>query len=366
MKIGILTFHAALNVGAQLQALALFDTIKALGHEVYFIRYEPKYLMKHYSFFRNVKINKGFASCIKQILLHVICDTCTWTRTKLHYSKFQNKFFRFSLKKIHTTAELANSDFNAFIVGSDQIWNPEITNGSLDLMYTLQFSSDNIRKISYAASFSEKHIKQDDARTLVESLKTFYAISVREYELKQYLKSFCNLKIEVVLDPTLLLSKSDWLAMMPPKRIIKERYVLLYQARGEKDNVYKQAIDLANKLNATVYDASGMNYRIMKHGKQYVSPVEFINLIFFAEAIVTISFHGTAMSLILEKPFFSICLNDGRDGRVLNLLRTVRLVSQLKSLGEDLPLPNIDYSKVGNFLEIARKNSLSFLNNALN
>ena len=208
-------------------------------------------------------------------------------------------------------------------------------------------------------------MKKDDVENLVESLKTFYAMSVRENELKLYLTSVSNLKIDVVLDPTLLLPKNNWLAMMPRKRIIKEHYVLLYQARGEKKKIYQQTVDLAKQLNATVYDASGMNYRIRKHGMQYVSPIEFLNLIYFAEAVVTVSFHGTAMSLILEKPFFSIYLNDGRDGRVLNLLRTVKLTSQLKSLGENLPLPNIDYSKVCKYLEIEREKSLSFLNKAL-
>ena len=329
------------------------------------IRYEPKYLSKQYSFFRNAKISNGLTSFIKQILLHVIFDTFTYIQTMLHYSKFQNKFLRFSLNKFYKPAELANSDFDAIIVGSDQIWNPEITYGCLDPMYTLQFSSNKIRKISYAASFSEKHIKKNDAEKLVESLKTFYAISVREEELKRYLSSISNLKIEVVIDPTLLLSKNNWLAIMPKKRIIKERYVLLYQARGEKRKIYQQVVDLAKRLNASVYDASGMNYRIRKHGKQYVSPIEFLNLIYFAEAVVTVSFHGTALSVILEKPFFSICLNDGRDGRVFNLLRTLGLTSQLKSLGEHLPFPNIDYSKVCKHLEVARESSLSFLNKAL-
>ncbi len=365
MKIGILTFHVAMNVGAQLQALALFRTLTDWGHEVQFIRYEPEYLKRPYRFFRNVNIKNGIASCIKQFLLHIICDTCGWIKTKRHYFKFQNRYYVFTSKHFNSPKELVNSNFDAIVVGSDQIWNPEITGGCLDPMYMLQFSCAKIRKISYAASFSKKHMKKDDVENLVESLKTFYAMSVRENELKLYLTSVSNLKIDVVLDPTLLLPKNNWLAMMPRKRIIKEHYVLLYQARGEKKKIYQQTVDLAKQLNATVYDASGMNYRIRKHGMQYVSPIEFLNLIYFAEAVVTVSFHGTAMSLILEKPFFSIYLNDGRDGRVLNLLRTVKLTSQLKSLGENLPLPNIDYSKVCKYLEIEREKSLSFLNKAL-
>lgn len=118
------------------------------------------------------------------------------------------------------------------------------------------------------------------AEELVGRIKSFYAVSVREECLKKYLDNLCSLRIEVVLDPTLLLTKSQWLALMPEKRMIKERYVLLYQARGIKKDVLKQATDLADKLHATVYDASGMNYRVAKYGKQYVSPIEFLNLVF--------------------------------------------------------------------------------------
>ncbi len=111
---------------------------------------------------------------------------------------------------------------------------------------------------------------------------------------------------------------------------------------------------------------SGMNYRVAKYGKQYVSPIEFLNLVFFAEAVVTVSFHGTALSLVLEKPFFSICLNDGRDGRVINLLKGMGLSSQLKPVGEELAVPRMDYSLARRHLDTARTASLSFLFKALN
>ena len=366
MKIGLLTFHAAMNVGAQLQALALFKTLKDAGHEVEFIRYEPNYLKYPYRFFRNARIKNGIASYVKQCLLHIFCDTYTWIKTKRHYGDFQERFYTLSRQVYKNPDELAKADYDAIITGSDQVWNPEITNGSLDPMYTLHFQSDRIRKISYAAIFSEKHIDRNMAEELVGRIKSFYAVSVREECLKKYLDNLCSLRIEVVLDPTLLLTKSQWLALMPEKRMIKERYVLLYQARGIKKDVLKQATDLADKLHATVYDASGMNYRVAKYGKQYVSPIEFLNLVFFAEAVVTVSFHGTALSLVLEKPFFSICLNDGRDGRVINLLKGMGLSSQLKPVGEELAVPRMDYSLARRHLDTARTASLSFLFKALN
>lgn len=81
-----------------------------------------------------------------------------------------------------------------------------------------------------------------------------------------------------------------------------------------------------------------MNYRIKHNGMQYVNPLEFLNLVLYAELIVTVSFHGTALSIILEKSFYSINLNDGRDSRVISLLKAVNLENRLKSINDTLEL----------------------------
>lgn len=366
MKIGILTFHTAKNIGAQLQAYALFYTLRKYNHDVEFVRYEPSYLSAPYSFLRNARIKNGIASYVKQCILHVFFDTKTWLKTIRHYKVFQNQYLRFSEKKYYKPNELLISKYDAIIVGSDQIWNPEITNGCVDGMYTLAFDSGRIRKISYAASFSISHITKGNTQVLIKRLQSFSSISVREKSLKSYLESFSNLHIDVVIDPTLLLSKEEWLNLMPQKRIIKKRYVLLYQARGNKKAIYDKAKELADKIGVDVYDASGMNYRIKKNNVQYVNPIEFLNLVYYAEAVVTVSFHGTALSVILEKPFYSIRLNDGRDGRVEDLLNTVGLETQLKSIDEELGIPTIYYNEAKDVLCRLRLNSLSFLHKALN
>lgn len=365
MRVGILTFHTAKNIGAQLQAFALFYTLRKLGFNTTIIRYEPKYLTAPYKFFRNVSLEKGILSCCKQIALHLFFDIKTWLKTKKHYKEFQTKFFIISSKPYLFPQELEDGNFDAIVVGSDQIWNPEITNHKIDSMYTLNYSYRNVRKISYAASFSEEHISGINTQILVDRLKTFDSISVRESNLKDYLSRFFDKPIEVVLDPTLLVSREEWLKYISKTRIVKEKYVLLYQARGAKQNILLQAEALATIYGAKVYDASGMNYRIRKNGLQYVNPIEFLNLIFYAEAVITVSFHGTALSLILEKPFYSIALDDGRDGRVKDLLSNVGLMKQLCHINDKLGLIDIDYSGVDEKLRVLRSNSLHFLTKSL-
>lgn len=361
MKIGILTFHTAINIGAQLQAFALNKILKTMCDDVEFIRYEPKYLLKPYTFFRNVKLKNGLISCIKQVLLHIIYDTLIWSRTIFHYKRFQKRYFKFSDYVINEPNQLLNQAYDIIIVGSDQIWNPEITDNCIDQMYTLNFQSNHIKKISYAASFSLSHITKDKAELLIERLKSFQAISVRESDIYQYLSRYSSLNIDVVLDPTLLLTKDDWLKYISKKRMINNKYVLVYQARGDKKCIIEQAEKLAKKLNVEVYDASGMNYRIKKNSMQYVNPIEFLNLIYYAEAVVTVSFHGTALSIILERPFFSILLGDGRDSRVCSLLDFLNLKAQQKRIGEELVLQNINFNEANLKLKVQRNSSLNFL-----
>lgn len=365
MKVGLLTFHTAKNIGAQLQAFALFITLKSLGHNPQFVRYEPEYLSKPYRLFRNVQLKYGIFSCIKQSLLHLFFDTSTWLKTVRHYDDFQKKYFSFSTKRIWSSDELVNLGYDAFIVGSDQIWNPEITEGKIDDVYSLNFAKNKIKKISYAASFSEKHVSNQQIEILVQRLSSFNAVSVRESNLKQCLQPHLAINIKVVLDPTLLLTKEQWLQYISSKKIIKEKYILIYQARGNKKEIMEQAQKLAKQYNAIVYDASGMNYRIKRNSIQYVNPIEFLNLVYYAEAIITVSFHGTALSLILEKPFYSIALGDGRDERVKNLLNSVNLMSQLKNTTDILNIPQIDFKEASTLLDKYRRISQNYIKDSL-
>lgn len=365
MKVGILTFHTAKNIGAQLQAFALTETLFSLGHKVEIVRYEPAYLSRPYTFFRKVRIKNGILSCTKQIILHLLFDIHTWIRTIIHYKKFRNSYLKLSATACRNISSLIKCDYDALIVGSDQIWNPEITDNRLDDFYTLNIHGSDIRKISYAASFSAALMSHECAQSLAKRIADFHSVSVREKELKSFLSAYTNKKIDIVVDPTLLLDKMEWEKFVGSKRIIKEKYVLIYQARGSKAPILKQAKQLAEKYHAIVYDASGMNYRVRHNSVQYVNPIEFLNLVYYAEAIVTVSFHGTAISLILEKPFYSVVLGDGRDGRVVDLLTNVGLENLLVSSSEELQPQNIDFTEPIRRLNHLRQQSMEYIENAL-
>ena len=263
-------------------------------------------------------------------------DLVKWVRFNIHYQSFRKKSMNVSKSIVDLKHPIPDGYYDYLIVGSDQIWNPELTGAKLDPFYTLNFDFLKTRKISYAASFSPNHISSDQLQSLKNCLKTFSAVSVREDCLMKTLESDNPVAIETVLDPTLLLNRNDWLKYMPPKRLVDKKYVLLYQARGAKEPLLTKTKRIAEELNASVIDVSGMNYRVLRCGMQYVNPIEFVNLIFYAEFVVTASFHGTALSIVLQKPFCSFLLNDGRDDRVLNLLDSFGLQACGKRIDEDV------------------------------
>lgn len=370
MKIGILTFHCARNIGAQLQAFALLKTLEKLAPPnsvVEFIRYEPKYLIRPYRFLRFVNLQYGLLSVLKQTILHLVFDIPIYLKTRCHYARFQKKYFKLSQKSYSDVSELTSSSYNKIFVGSDQIWNPEITEGKLDSFYTLNFSSKIIQKFSYAASLSVNNISEDCLKLLVKRLESFNKVSVRENTVKKILERISKLKIRTVLDPTLLLNRAEWNSYIAKEPIIKEPYVLVFQARGSKDEILNIVNNYAKANNLAIVDASNFAKRCSKYRMSFVSPIEFLNLVKYADTVFSLSFHGTALSIILEKPFYSINYNDGRDGRVVNLLHELGIETQLCSLDENIVIkPQIDYSLIDSKLDNLRRESLSFLQECLN
>jgi hypothetical protein len=276
---------------------------------------------------------------------------------------FQKKYFRISKRVYKNVDDFNYANYECIIVGSDQVWNPEIS-GSIDPVFGLNFNNKKIKKISYAASFSANHINEEQKNILITLLQDFDSISVREKQLENYLKTYLSQNIFTVSDPTFLLTKEEWKQFITPPKI-NQKYILIYQARGDKNKLLDMIKPISKKYNLKVIDASGLNYRVKLGDMQHVNPFEFLGLIMYAEFILTVSFHGTALPIILEKPFFSVVLNDGRDDRVINLLSEVNLESRILNLGDKISNYEIDYEPLRSKINQLRRNSLDYLQNSL-
>lgn len=359
MKIGILTFHRAHNYGAVLQCYALQETLKKMGHTVEVIDYYPEYLLTPYRIFsisrlsnyNPLKIMKAFA--IELLLMS--------KRVKRYHAfkTFINKNLNLSPT---VNGKNIPSTYDTYIIGSDQIWNPAITKG-FDPVYFGFFNFDKAGKkiIAYAASMESKMLDEKSKEFYINALNNFDAVSVRESKLAELLQPLHSKKIETVIDPTLLADRCIWNRIIARPKI-KEKYVLVYQVRRNK-NTIRIAKNIAKQINAIVIEVTAWHTtHFNKYRFQCSSPEEFLGFIKNAACVVTTSFHGTAFSVIFNRPFYCIELGDNGNTRSQSFLNSIGLCDRMLKKDETPKYTEIDYdNKINNIIVKIREASLRYL-----
>ena len=350
MKIGILTFHCAHNYGAVLQCYALQEYLKSFGHEVYVIDYRPQYL-KYGLFVWYKWFSFNPLKCLKKILWQIH----TFSIQRNRSIKFEN-FIHNKINLRELNLRSCNHDIDCFVFGSDQIWrkNREV----FDPVYFADFNAAKNRKlISYAASMGINSLSDNEKKQISKWLKRFSIITVREKYLKELLQPLTDKKIYNVIDPTFLLQPQDWdeIAINPS---LNKPYVLIYQVIYNQ-SVYNIAQKAATEIGASIIEiVSNVKETINSHQTvQTASPEEFLGWFRNAKFVVTTSFHGTAFSLIFNRPFVSIKQNRLSDLRIESMLSQIQLSnrfvkgfdSEWKPTFLESPQPNLksltDYSK---------------------
>ena len=228
MKIGIVTFHRAWNYGAKLQAYALQKRLNN-NYETTILDYRCERIERQY-YSRSTGILASLKTCAKWIIRYPIMRV--HHLRKLKYKKFDYEYF-LTNSKIYTpeNIETANGDFDAFVAGSDQIWNTDITDK--DMNYFLAFAPSN-KRFSYAASFGGKQFDPQERKEIANYLENFQSILVREKTGKDFLESLnISPEIDVVLDPVFLLSREEWIEEFSLKDKRKEKYILVYLVAKE-------------------------------------------------------------------------------------------------------------------------------------
>jgi len=334
-KIGIITFHNAVNYGAVLQAYALKYVIKTLfpKDDVNVINYKNYFIEKTY---KVIQKKKSLISFLFQFI-YVI--------DKLIVNQ---KFKNFSNEYLVDSEEKKIKDFDIIIYGSDQIWNPLLTDN--DLIFLGEGFSGI--KIAYAASDDGKLNLFGDS---VELIKKFSSLSCREEYLSKNLREILDFKtIQTVCDPVFLLKNEEWQNfLVEPK--LKSEYVLLYQV-VRNEEFEKKAIDFAKEtkreLINIVYCRSIKSF--MKRGIRTisrVSPKEFVGYFYGAAFVFTSSFHGTAFSIIFRKPFITTKTNE----RINNLCSILDLANRNEFYSSDFE----------NSLSAYREKSLDYIKSAI-
>nr|AXY99638.1 Polysaccharide pyruvyl transferase [Proteus vulgaris] len=356
MKIGIITIHNVSNYGAVLQSYALKEVIKD-KYTVNIINFNNKHVSKSLDLIRFTPSLHGILGTIKDILriiprYRVINKFNNFILDELDLSEYNNK---------------ALTSFTTLISGSDQIWNPACISSNCKFRdeYFLSFATPQQKKISYASSCGAYEFNPEEEKVLAAYLNDYTYISSREYESSMYLSRITNKRVNFVLDPTLLLNKEQWINKIKPKKIIKEKFILLYVIK--KTNLLKEVVKkIKFELNLKVILVEqGLYFSniVDKHIRD-AGPADFIGLVNDAEYIVTDSFHGTTFSIIFRKNFLSV--SPGKNvNRIKSLLETLhlknRLINNINDLNDVSINTDIDYHKSNIILREEIKKSKDYL-----
>lgn len=350
MKIGIITFHRADNYGAVLQAYALQKALIKKGFQVEIVDYVSDYLKNPFG-----KANWKTKGFIAQ-LLTLFGEISRMPRRKA-FDDFRKLLV---LTEPVTKKELPGieKDFDLFVAGSDQVWNYKITNQ--DGTYLLDFVRDTNKKGSYAASFGFTDVDPTLIVWYQKLLVSFRYLNVREKSSLPLLRKIIDRSGDVVVDPTLLLLKQDWmnLAILPSN---KGPYILTYQVGMDKELI-EYAKFLSQKTGFKLYSIPFPQGGIAKsHFIMNAGPREWLGWIANAQYVITDSFHGVALSIALEKEFFVHHSTRGvvLSSRIDDLLSELNITDHYIFFKDECFPKKIDYDSVSKKLHTIREYSIN-------
>lgn len=367
MKVGIFTFHCAANYGAVLQTYCLQEVLKGMGHEVYVIDYRPKYLFEPYKIFSyNPESFGSYLAKCKGLLRACLVSFIRWKRNRA-FSKFISNHL--NLYKLDLNDE--SNDFDAFVFGSDQIWNPKITNG-FDKVYLGDFPAAKGKKlISYAASEgSISYFSGENVDYFLSRLQHFDKVTVREESLVEYINQNSSIISEVVFDPVLLAGSTVLHNLLLENRIKEESqklpYLLLFQLT-RNDDIVSYAEAIAKSKGLKLIEIATMRESIFNNCmKQTLSVEQLLSYFINATYIITSSFHGTVFSLLFKKQFNTISVDDSIDERALSLLKNLDLSDRMVNIhGKVVSSTLIDYTIADNIYGRKKIESYNILHNSL-
>lgn len=376
MKLAILTQPLFFNYGGLLQAYALQTILERMGHEVTILNRESKAASVRFP--NNLVID---AKYLLRKILHKPNTTRNSRQNKLISSKTQKFIDRY----LHASPSLYNVKLlnkylskypqDGFVVGSDQVWRPSmspcITNYFLD--FTKQ---QNVKRIAYAASFGVDKWEFNNADTEICALlaKQFDAISVREASGVALCKDNLGVDAVHVLDPTLMLEKEDYIQLANEANepeIDGSLFCYVLDKSKEKQSVI-QAIAQNQGLKdfycmPALHD-SPENIEQDPENCIYPPVTQWLRSFMDAKIILTDSFHGTAFSIIFNKPFWVIGNKERGMSRFESILGIFglqdRLITSEQAANIDWNAP-IDWERVNAIRKEWQDKSAKFLKEAL-
>ena len=394
-RVAIITqYHGSINYGGVLQAYALRKIITDMGYKAEQLRYitssentAPLPVRAKNLFIKSLKdavAEKQMGAFIirtgkfgitfvpRKIFNKLIVSKHRALRAE-NFAHFNEKYVPSS--KVYTRNTIAESvdDYDIFITGSDQVWNPNWFHAP----YYLDFVPEEKTKIAYAASTAVSHLTQEQYGKMQPLVSRFQHISVREENAVSMLQGMTDKKIEWVLDPTLLLSAEEWNEVAAENPVI-EPYVFAYILGDRKDN-QKCAKDFAKKkwlkLVTFPFTSSRSSPRQALFGDIhcYSGPDVWLSLIRDAEYVITDSFHAVVFSIVYRKRFVILQRSGDGEKRSMNS-RMYSLCKMFPEIEEmivgadevDMVEKEIEWDGIYDALAEGKKESMEWLRKKLN
>lgn len=360
MKVGTITFHGAHNYGSMLQAYALQKAIASNGIDCEIINFRTEAQKRMY---RVITGRKRLGPMLKD-LSHIPFYYALKNKYQL-FELFLNEYLVTSVKEYATLKDLeqASLDYDIVVCGSDQIWKAGIED--FDYAYLLPFTS--AKKVSYAASFGPtSEFPMSFAHNFKEKLSDFSSISVREEGTKKVITEISGRDdISVVCDPVFLLKCEQWLELIDSEPIVHGDYIFFYTLFADAEMI-KMVKAVSRHYGIKVVTSNFTNQHDVFVGfeRRYdCGPREFLNLIKNAKYVCTSSFHGSALSLILNKQLISI--RGMKDNRISSILIKGGIQNCVITSVEDVQhLPKVlipDYDIVDNLIIDYAKSGWDFI-----
>lgn len=376
-SIGILTFHWGTNYGGVLQSYALQTYLEKAGYETYIINYKPRRYNKsifgliapvRFIYFlallKNVFRGKiRILSSFKVVFMEYLSDYIKEAKIERFRSNYLNE-----TQHYNSIDDLKKNppEFDVYICGSDQIWNPFFTTkgeGKPTATYFLGFGNASVKKIAYAASFGCEEYPEDAKNIAKDYVKKFTAVSVREKSGLSIVKDFGFENPVILPDPTLLLSASDYLHIFNGLDKTNMTGAFSYFLRGVNNDIL--SLEKFIKKTHKMYSSDGIF-------KPY-SIEEWLSAIYNAALVLTNSFHGVVFSIIFHKPFIVLLSSEDSskmNDRFYTLLSKLNLHDRIitsfdEEIASRLINSSIDWTLIDNDISSLRMQSQSFFNEHL-
>mgnify|MGYP003482976686 FL=1 len=376
MKIGILTLRLHNNYGGILQAYALQKVLQQMGHDVTLIDKSRFIKLPFFSFSR-------YYLYFKRLILKIISDRSLpvrWDKKRNEDMAIMSTntypFILKHIKRIEANDNYSNikqDDFDAFVVGSDQVWRPMYFGQKIIPCAYLSFAKEwNVKRISYAASFGTEDWEYTEEQTAEckELIRLFDAVSVRESSAVELCKKHFDTSAMHVLDPTMLLDASDYIKLFEEANTPQSPGSLMCYILDENKEKQEVVSCIEQTLHLKSFSVNS-KYEVADAPleERIQPPVEtWLRGFYDADFVITDSFHACVFSILFEKPFIVYGNKDRGMARFNSLLSIFGLENRLITNSDDaLRIINepIDWKNVNAKKKEWQEKSFTFLENNL-